>query len=371
LTWHTGPPDDQPETADAESLPTALETTGRRGFEAVELSEAQRLVQLRRRGLMEIDDAARVMEERVTMRHLAEAAGGLLGSLERLSQDEGTWERLTAAERFVGGLQRTELLRVREALDQDLVAILPQLGYRPPPSVVEFAGRMQEALVAVLDDPRDAPGYARRVAGARAELSWFLLRLRRVLAECEEVTASRSSGLQDRVSARVRMTAWVRRAALVATPAAIAAGVVSAVAGPVGGLAAGAGTAGAEALKQVVQVGAADTMGQLLGSGGLPETGHLAKDLEEAVERAMNRLADVANEPPGAPQREAAVFMARRALYRALQEEADDGEWTPLRRAGEEALHLLRDPDIAHVVSHWRGMESVTTAVKDAVGPSN
>ena len=349
----------------------ALETAGRRGHDAVDLSEAQRLVQLRRRGLMEIDDAARVMEERVTMRHLADAAGGLLDSLERLSRDEGTWERLTAAERSVGGLQRTELLRVREALDQDLVAILPQLGYRPPPSALEFAGRLQEALVAVLDDPRDAPGYARRVAGARQELTWFLVRLRRVLAESEGVTTSRSSGLQDRVSARVRMTAWVRRAALVATPAAVAAGVVSAVAGPVGGLAAGAGTAGVEALKQVVQVGAADAMGQLLGSGGLPEAGNLAKDLEEAVERAMDRLADVADQPPGAPEREAAVFMARRALYRALQEEAEDGEWTPLRRAGEEALRLLRDPDIAHVVSHWRGDESLTTAVKDAVVPTN
>jgi hypothetical protein len=233
---------------DAESLQRALETAGRRGHDAVELSEAQRLVQLRRRGLMEIDDAARVMEERVTMRHLADAARELLGSLDRLAQDEGTWKRLAAAERIVGGLQRTELLRVREALDQDLVAILPQVGYRPPPSVVEFAGRMQEALIALLGEPRDAPGYARRVAGAREELSWFLLRLRRVLAEGEEVTTSRSSGLQDRVSARVRMTAWVRRAAVLTAPAAVAAGAVAAVAGPVGGLAAGAGAAGVDAL---------------------------------------------------------------------------------------------------------------------------
>src|SRR6476661_4220754 len=97
-----------PETADVESLPTALDTAARRGHDAVELSEAQRLVQLRRQGLMKVDDSVRVVEERVTMRHLADAAAGLLGSLERLSQDEGTWERLTAAERNVGALQRTE-----------------------------------------------------------------------------------------------------------------------------------------------------------------------------------------------------------------------------------------------------------------------
>jgi hypothetical protein len=362
---------EEPAVTPTESLQTALVRAGSLGHDAVALSEAQRLVQLRRRGLMEIDDAARVMEERVTMRHLADAARGLLGSLEQLSQDEGTWERLAAAERVVGGWQRTELLRVREALDQDLVAILPQVGYRPPPSVVEFAGRMQEALVALLGDPRDASGYARRVAAAREELIWFLLRLRRVLAESEEITTSRSSGLQDRVSARVRMTAWVRRAAVLTAPAAVAAGTVAAVAGPVGGLAAGAGAAGVEAMKQVVQVGAADAMGQLLGSGGLPEAGHLEKDLEQAVERAMDRLACVVDEPPGAPGRDAAVFMARRALYRALQEEAEDGEWTPLRRAAEEALRRLREPDIAHVVSHWRGTESMTTSVKDAAAPSN
>jgi hypothetical protein len=226
---------------------------------------------------------------------------------------------------------------------------------------------MQEALVALLADPRDAPDLARRVARAREELDWFLLRLRRVVDESVEVSRSRASGLHERVSARVRMTAWVRRAAEITAPAAIAAGVVGTLTGPVGGLAAGLGAAGIEAVKQVVQVGAADAVGQLLGTGGLPAAGRLAQDLEASVERAMDRLNDVVADPPGSARREAAVFMARRALYRALQEEAEDGEWTPLRRAGEEALRLLRDPDLAHAVSHWRGTEAVTTTVKDEV----
>ena len=126
-------------------------------------------------------------------------------------------------------------------------------GAAPPMAEipVQFAGRMQEALVAVLSDPRDAPDLAGRVARAREELDWFLLRLRRVVDESAEVSGSRSSGLQERVSARVRMTAWVRRGAEVSAPAAVVGGGVGTMAGPVGGLAAGLGAAGVEAVKQV------------------------------------------------------------------------------------------------------------------------
>ena len=41
-------------------------------------------------------------------------------------------------------------------------------------------------------------------------------------------------------------------------------------------------------------------MGQVLGSGGLPEPGRLAEDLEKAVDTAMRRLAGVVPLEPGA-----------------------------------------------------------------------
>jgi hypothetical protein len=337
-----------------ESVAQSLLDARERADRAVGLDQAARLLEARRRALGEADERLREIDERAVLAELADAGRGLQQSLESITADAAFWDRLEAAEGALDRATRSDLLRLREVVEHDLVQVLPHWGFRPPPSEVEFAGRIQLSLGDLFAMRRGDPLASHRIDRARTELSWFLLRLRRVLDESEAVAgATRTKGPQDRASARVRAAAWVRRAAEAAGPAAVAAGAVATVAGPQAGIAAGAAAAGKEGLKQLVQLGAADAMGQVLSSGGLPEPGRLAEDLEKAVDTAMRRLAGVATLEPGAPAREAAVFLVRRELYRVLQHGPEQDDLGPLQDYCEKTLHLLRDPDLATALGFW------------------
>jgi hypothetical protein len=350
----TSPEDtDRPRSAPGAHA-TALLDARERADRAVGLDRAAGLLEARRRALGEADERLREIDERAVLAELADAGRGLQRSLESISADAGFWNELEAAEGALDRATRSDLLRLREVVEHDLVQVLPQWGFRPPPSEVEFAGKIQMSLGELFAMRRGDPLASHRIARAKRELSWFLTRLRRVLDDSEAVAAARrTKGPEDRASARVRAVAWVRRAAEAAGPAAVAAGAVATVAGPQAGLAAGAAAAGTEGLKQLVQLGAADAMGQVLGSGGLPEPGGLAEDLEKAVDTAIRRLADVGTLEPGAPPREAAVFLARRELYRVLQHDPAPEELGPLQDYCEKTLRLLRDRDLATVRAFW------------------
>jgi hypothetical protein len=325
-----------------------------RAERAVGLDQAARLLEARRRALGEADERLREMDERAVPAELAEAGRGLQRSLETVTHDAAFWERLEAAQGALDSAPREDLLRLREVVEHDLVAVLPQWGFRPPPSEVDFAGRIQLSLGELLATRRGDPLAAHRIENARTELSWFLTRLRRVLEEAEAAAvATRTKGPAERASARVRAGAWVQRAAEAAGPAALAAGAVATVAGPQAGLAAGVAAAGTEGLKQLVQLSATDVMGQVLGSGGLPEPGGLADDLEKSVDGAMRRLETVVPLAPGEPRREATVFVARRELYRVLQSDPVGQDLGPLQDYCEKAVLLLREPDLETVLRYW------------------
>ncbi|WP_136697342.1 hypothetical protein [Geodermatophilus dictyosporus] len=301
---------------------------------------------------------------------LVTAGRELLRSLETLNDDEEFWDDLTAVERRVDRSSRADLLRLREVLDHDLLGILPALGYRPPPSELEFADAVQDTLAALLGPPRPERGDARRVERAHQELSWFLIRFRRLLDDRACSASARTAGPEERASARVRVAAWLRRAVSAAVPAAVAAGTLGAIMGPQAGVAAGLAAGSSEALKQLVQVGAADAMGRVLGAEGLPQPEGLAADLESAVDTAVQRVAGVAHRPPGDPVREGAVFLLRRALYRVLQAGPEVDGVAPLQGWCEEAVRLLRSAPLEQVVGYWRhGDQAVPPPSPAAVPP--
>jgi hypothetical protein len=340
-----------------------------RAHEALAVDDAQRLLAVRRLGLQQVDRELAAADDRTVLGELSAAGAELVTSLSSLHDDAALWAHLRSAEVAVDGLPRTTLLRMREVLDQDLVSVLPAWGYRPPPSDLEFARGIQEAVAGLVGTGRPEPGTAHRVDRAREELGWFLLRLRRVLAEGADSTTSRTHGPQERAVARVRVSAWVRRAALAVAPAAVAAGAVGAVSGPAAGLAAGAAAAGSEAVKRMVEVGATDLMGRLLGTAGMPEPDDLALDLEVQVDDAVDRVAPLVDRPEDDADRQAAVFLLRRALYRVLLVEPGAEGLGPLRDWCEDVLGLLREAPLEDVVDHWANEPAGGRPGKTATGP--
>ncbi|WP_091366863.1 hypothetical protein [Geodermatophilus telluris] len=291
-------------------------------------------------------------QSRAAFTELVAAGQELLTSLESLlaPDAEPFWTALANDETALSALPWDRRLRLQESADHDVFAVLPLLGYRPPPDLEEIAPELRTAVDGVLNEGTPAGLRAPRARRARRELTFFVRQLRRTLTEAAE-----HGPKPEEVSRRVRVTAWVRQAILVAGPAALAV-LAAAFAEAPTDLGAAGGEAGVETVKQAVELGSAVVLTRVLGAGGPPPPAATLEDLTDDVDDRMADVHAVANLPPGDDAREEAVFLALRTLYRALQQQAREGQTGPRGRHARlwaEVRELLRGDDLQLAVGVW------------------
>jgi hypothetical protein len=204
---------------------------------------------------------------------LLPAARQLEEALTFFMHDGQVWDRLRRAERRLGRLDERDRIRLLEIQDQDLSALLVYLGHRPPPPSEKLQQDLREAVEAAIAGPDNAATRAARTRRAYDHLFFFVYRLRRLIKEAEEVQNTLSKA-EANTSHRERiwrgLRAGVRRGALVAGPAALAAGATTMVFPPSAPASAAAGfvavgsVAMQEAFKTYAQFGATSVLDRML-----------------------------------------------------------------------------------------------------------
>lgn len=288
---------------------------------------------------------------------LVTAGRELHASLQALLHNKPLWRRLAHAEAALP--KPAELLPIQEVLDHDLRMLLRLLGYRRPPPEVEVAERLHEALGRMMEPAASSDLRGPRTALAEDELTLFVWRLERTLDQAEGAAPPPPAP-----SVRIRTAIWVRRAVEVAVPAFLSAGTVAAAtSGEKEALAVGVVAGGWEVVKKFIEVGSADVLAQTLGTGALPQPDDTAKQLADHIDKRMAAVEAAAGRPPGDQEREKAVFLARRALHRALQHAAVDDRpeaQDQQPRRWEELLVLLREQDLGRAVTACRAGQDAT-----------
>jgi hypothetical protein len=147
---------------------------------------------------------------------LAPAAEELLAAFTELTADDDFWQDVEQSARM--DLQTEDRLQISELLNTDLTRLLDVLGYTypPPPPSAELAAEVTDAFSLLYES--DGPARASVVLEARRSLIFYCLRLRQLLRRHE--VGTRTGG---------QLLASVKRGALAAAPAILAATVKSAL----------------------------------------------------------------------------------------------------------------------------------------------
>jgi hypothetical protein len=204
---------------------------------------------------------------------LLPAARQLEGALTFFMHDGQVWDRLRCTERQLGQLSDRDRLRLLEIQDQDLSALLVYLGYRPPPPSEKLQRDLRESVETAIAGPGSSAARAARTRRVHDNLFVFVYRLRGLIKEAQQIQDAVSGTVantsrQERIWRGLR--AGLRKGAVVAGPAALAAGATtmafppSAPANAAAGLAAIGNAAMQEAVKTYVQFGATNALDRVL-----------------------------------------------------------------------------------------------------------
>lgn len=120
---------------------------------------------------------------------LLEGAGrGVLSVVEGLLAEDAMWARFGSADAH--DLSAEEVEQLARFADSGLRTLLEGLGYQEPPSINRLVDDTVERLYLAVIGHDDATVAARRVQRARADLSLFAIRLRRLIGSAYETRPS-------------------------------------------------------------------------------------------------------------------------------------------------------------------------------------
>jgi hypothetical protein len=290
------------------------------------------------------------------------AARQLLKALSSVAESDGLWQALDDS---TAQLQARDVRNLQAIFDQDLTALLVYMGFRPPPRPQILELELKDALADVLEVRGDVSlGVVRR---AQWNLAFFTIRLRRVIAEAEEIYPSAVAQSQEPQHDRRwrRLRAAVAKATIVAVPAALAAGIVALVFPPAAPAAAGftvaATAAGQEALKEGMKFAATGLLEKV--TADEPALATVGDQRIMAWKRARIAVLDLrsvlskaAAQDKGAQDVDAYALESISALYGLLEAEArcPSGSRHALPDFVDEALRKVnRVRDVVRNSSRW------------------
>jgi hypothetical protein len=289
-------------------------------------------------------------------KYVVPAAEHLLSVFEQMLNDSNLWNELKQAEVETAFFPADEVRALRETVDSDLVGILDFLQYTPPPPSAELAYELQSSLEDLLSDP-DAAARAGLTRAAEKNLTFYIIRLRRLLAKLDK---SSGAPLDTHVTGRKVMSA-VEKGVVAAGPAIIATAVTGALFPP----AAVPGVAGAaiygvtvaakdlseRSVQAALKAAATRVFGKLLADEELVADSRDARNVaavqfEEVAVDLTAELADLLQGPvEGQPDTiRALAIEATRAAYEVLRAQAavDDGRDALVEPPVLESLSALR-----------------------------
>jgi tetratricopeptide (TPR) repeat protein len=290
---------------------------------------------------------------------LLPAARQLLDALSSVAESDELWQTLQDR---TAQLQARDIRRMQAVLGQDLAALLAYMGYRPPPPPQLLELELKDALADALEARGDGDVPLGVVRRAQRHLALFTFRLRRVIADAEEIRLSDEvpGGPDESPDIRWRrLQAAVEKGAKVAVPAALATGLITLVFPPAAPAAAAAGftaaatAVGQELLKQGTQLAATGLLEKMTADEPALATADEQRTIARrrariAVQDLRSVLVTTAGEPERAQVVDVYAVESISALYGLLEGEARcrSGSRQALPAAvdrAQDAVNRIRD----------------------------